>query len=101
MAREKIYPGIEYDEYGGMTPTGNIIKDAWVFGIIPEDQTCEGWSLSRIQALYDKVCDAWAPYGHLVSKLPQDLAERHTRIYDAAIKQAREQGWAPDIDDET
>ncbi len=101
MVREKIYPGINKDKYCGMTPTGNIIKDAWVFGIIPEEQTCEGWSLSRIQALYDKVCDAWAPYGHLVSKLPQDLFERHTRIYDKAIKQAREKGWAPDVDEET
>jgi len=101
MIKEKIYSGIDSDEYSGMTPTGNIIKDAWVFGIIPEEQTCKGWSLSRIQVLYDQVSDAWAPYGHLVSKLPKELAERHTRIYDAAIKQARARGWAPDMDDET
>ena len=101
MAKEKIYTGIDNDEYGGMTPTGNIIKDAWVFGILPEEQTCEGWSLSRIQALYDQVTDAWAPYGHLVSKLPKELAERHARIYDTAIKRAREKGWIPDLDDET
>jgi len=101
MKKDKIYAGIDNDEYGGMTPTGNIIKDAWVFGIIPEEQTCEGWSLPRIQALYDQVTDAWVPYGYLVSKLPPELAERHTRIYDAAIKIARDKGWAPDLDDET
>jgi len=101
MTKEKIYTGIDNDEYGGMTPTGNIIKDAWVFGIIPEDQTCEGWSLSRIQELYDQVSDAWTPYGHLVSKLPEELAERHARIYNVAIKKARESGWDPELDDET
>ena len=101
MRKDKIYAGIHNDEYGGMTPTGNIIKDAWVFEIIPEEQTCEGWSLPRIQELYDRVTDAWAPYGHLVSKLPKELAERHARIYDAAIKEARDKGWILGLDDET
>jgi len=100
MNNEKIYTGIDNDEYGGMTPTGNIIRDAWVFGIIPEGQTCEGWSVSRIQTIYDQVSDAWAPYGHLVSKLPRELAERHARIYDAAINRARDMGWVPGVDDE-
>ena len=100
MTKEKIYAGIDNDEYGGMTPTGNIIRDAWVFGIIPEEQTCKGWSVSRIQAIYDQVSDAWAPYGHLVSNLPKKLAERHARIYDEAINLAREKGWVPSIDDE-
>ena len=101
MEKEKIYAGIDNDEYGGMTPTGNIVRDAWVFGIIPENQTCEGWGLKRMEELYDKVSAAWGPYGHLVSRLPNDLAERHARIYDAAIKMAREKGWTPDIGHET
>jgi hypothetical protein len=28
-----------------MTPTGNIIRDAWVFGIIPEEDACAGWTV--------------------------------------------------------
>jgi len=100
MTKEKIYAGIDNDEYGGMTPTGNIIRDAWVFGILPEEQTCEGWSISRIQTIYDQVYAAWAPYGHLVSNLPGELAERHAQIYDAAIKRAREKGWSPSVEDE-
>jgi hypothetical protein len=92
------YVGIHNDLYGGMTPTGGIIKDAWVFGLIPEEETGEGWSAADIQNLYDKVSEAWQPYGHLVSTLPPELRERHTRIHDAAVQRAREAGWVPGQD---
>lgn len=82
-----------------MTPTGNIIRDAWVFGIIPETETCAGWTAQGIQDLYDKVTAAWAPYGHLASRLPPELRERHERIYRAAIERARAQGWNPELGD--
>jgi len=93
LRTKKVYQGIHNDSYGGMTPTGNIIRDAWVFGIIPEDETCEGWLVGGIEDLYDKVSAAWKPYGHLVSQLPPELRERHKRIYDAAIARAKELGW--------
>ena len=98
MKQTRKYVGIWNDEQGAMNPTGNIIRDAWVFGIIPESETCEGWSLQGIQELYDKVTTAWEPFGHLVSRLPQELRERHQRIYDEAIRQAREKGWDPNAD---
>ena len=97
----KIYDGIHNDTYGGMTPTGNIIKDAWLFGIIPESESCQGWSLGQIQSLYEKVYAAWEKYGHMVSSLPEDLKTKHRQIHDAAIKRAREMGWQPDLSDET
>ena len=49
MNREKIYEGLENDNYGGMSHQGQIIRDAWVFGILPETETCTGWSIDRIQ----------------------------------------------------
>lgn len=79
-----------------MNPTGNIIRDAWVFGILPETQTCEGWPQARIEALYDEVSAAWEPYGHLPSALPDELREKHRRIYAEAIAQARAKGWDPE-----
>lgn len=97
--KAKIYEGIHNQEQGGMTPTANIIRDAWVFGIIPETETCEGWTIQGIDALYDRVSDAWQPYGHLASRLPPDLRERHARIYAAAVAQARAAGWNPELDD--
>jgi len=100
MRNSKRYQGIDKDPNGGMTPTGNIIRDAWVFGIIPETETCAGWTLQGIDALYDKVTEAWAPYGHLASRLPPTLRERHQRIYDAAVQNARKQGWGPDLEDD-
>ncbi len=90
------YMGIDKDPQGAMNQTGNIIRDAWVFGIIPETQTCEGWNLQGLQALYDKVTEAWGPFGHLVSRLPPELRERHERVYTEAVRQAREKGWDPD-----
>lgn len=100
MKPPKVYPGIHKAPKGGMTPTGNIVRDAWVFGIIPESETCEGWTIQGIEQLYDKVSDAWEPYGHLVSNLPAELRERHQRIYDEAVRRAREQGWDPELDED-
>ena len=97
----KKYPGIHNDLYGGMTPTGSIIKDAWLFGILPETETCEGWTASGIQDLYEKVYEAWEPYGHMVGLLPDELKQRHREIHDAAVKKARELGWYPDLSDES
>jgi len=100
MSRTKTYPGIDKDPKGGMTPTGNIIRDAWVFEIIPETETCTGWTLQGIDALYDQVSMAWEPYGHLASRLPPVMRERHQRIYEAAVERARKEGWTPELDDE-
>ena len=100
MQRTRIYEGIDKDPQGAMTPTGNIIRDAWVFEIIPETETCAGWTVQSINGLYDKVSKAWEPYGHLASHLPPPLRERHQRIYAAAVQKARANGWSPEMDDE-
>lgn len=100
MAQNKIYAGIDQDSYGGMTPTGGIIRDAWVFGILPETETCAGWTGARLQPIYDAVTAAWEPYGHLVSRLPPDLRERHTRIHGQALRAAKERGWTPPMEDD-
>lgn len=94
MTKPFIYVGIDNDNYGGMTSVGKIIRDAWVFGLIEETQTCEGWNHAGINALLDKVDKEWDKYGCMVSQLPDDLRERHERIYAEAIKRAREAGWS-------
>lgn len=101
MPHSKVYPGIHNDQWEGMTDIGKIIRDAWLFDIIPEDQTCENWGYSQLQGLYEKVHEAWGPYGHLVSQLPPELREKHERINSEAIRRARELGWDPSLDDET
>jgi len=98
--RNQTYVGLSADAYGGMTATGTIVRDAWVFELLPEGEECAGWSFERIQALYDRVSAAWEPYGHLVSRLPPELAERHRRIYDAATERARALGWPPQLDED-
>ena len=93
MNKPSTYIGIDKDLQGGMTTIGKIIRDAWVFGVLPETQTCEGWNLAGIDSVLQKVNAEWDKYGCLVSHLPPDLAERHQRIHGAAIEQARAEGW--------
>jgi len=100
MSTERRYGGIDKDPKGAMNPTGNVIRDAWVFGLIPETETCAGWTVQGIDALYDKVTAEWDKYGHLASGLPEALKERHQRIYSDAVKRARASGWDPELGDD-
>lgn len=94
------YIGVHDDDDGGMTALGLIVRDGWVFGIIPENETCKGWSAQQMQALYEKVSAAWEPYAHLPSRLPEELRVRHALIHAAAVERARAQGWDAELDDE-
>ena len=98
MARPNKYVGIQNELHGGMTTIGKIIRDAWVFGIIDESETCEGWNLAGIDALLDKVNTEWDKYGCLVSNLPTDLYEKHQRIHTKAIANAHAAGWSGEIE---
>jgi hypothetical protein len=89
-----VYPGIDADLYGGMTDIGRIIRDAWVFGLLAESETCAGWNYGRIEQLYDHVHAEWERYDHLVSRLPPELRERHERIHAEAVRRARAAGWS-------
>ena len=87
------YVGVDKDINGGMTNIGKIIRDAWVFGLLPETETCEGWNLAGIDALLQKVNAEWDKYGCMVSQLPESLAKRHRDIHAQALEKARAAGW--------
>jgi len=92
------YVGIDNDLFGGMTTIGKVIRDAWVFGLIEETETCKGWNLAGIDSLLDKVNAEWDKYGCLVSHLPEELFQRHQKIHAEAVKKARAQGWDGDYE---
>ncbi len=94
------YVGIDCDDDGGMTYLGRIVMDAWVFGLLPETETCTGWHASQMLALYEQVHAAWEPYAHLPSRLPEVLRQKHARIYVAALERARAAGWDPELGDD-
>jgi len=96
--RPDTYIGIDKEVQGGMTTIGKIIRDAWVFELIPETETCAGWNLAGIDALLDKVNAEWDKYGCLVSQLPEALRERHQRIHDAAVANAKAAGWSGELE---
>ncbi|MBN4080208.1 hypothetical protein JYT31_00950 [Beggiatoa alba] len=103
MPKQDKYVGIQNDLNGGMTTIGKLIRDAWVFKLLPESETCEGWNLAGIDALLQKVNAEWDKYGCLVSHLPEDLFKRHQLIHNKAVEKARAAGWSGDVetDDET
>lgn len=96
----KIYCGLKNDKYGGMTPIGIIIRDAWVFGILPEGETCDNWSLGQLQVIQDQTRVEWDKYGCMVSNLPEDLRARHAEIHNRALEEARALGWEPNMRDD-
>jgi hypothetical protein len=100
QTRTQTYAGIDHEENHGMTLTGRIIRDAWVFGLLPESETFVGKSAGDLQNLFEKVHKAWEPYGQLPSRLPPELAERHARIHDEAIRRATADGWSAELGDD-
>ena len=98
MPKRDDYIGIDKDVLAGMNVIAKIIRDAWVFGIIEETETCEGWSSGRIDVLVQQVNDEWDKYGCLVSQLPEELFERHKRIHGQAIAEAKQAGWSGEIE---
>jgi hypothetical protein len=99
-SRQQTYAGIDHEEHHGMTMTGRIIRDAWVFGILTEGDGFAGKSAGDLQNLFEAVHNAWEPYGQLPSRLPPDVAERHARIHAQAVKRANAMGWSADLDDD-
>lgn len=97
---KQLYPGVDEDENAGLTHLGRMVRDAWVFGILPESETCAGWDGSQMQNLYEQVYREWERYAHLPSKLPDELRLKHEKIYAEAILLARKKGWDSDIQDE-
>lgn len=100
MKPEDGYVGLSEDlaRGAGLTPIAKIILDAQLFGFIEDDQECRGWLKAGIQDLYDKSAAAWEPFGGLPSRLPADLREKHSRLYDQAVASANASGWDPDHD---
>lgn len=94
---KQSYAGIDKDNDAGLTPLGRIVRDAWVFEILPESETCAGWDMSRMQNLYERVYAAWEPYAHLPSRLPDTLKKRHAKLYAEAIQTARNNGWDTEL----
>ncbi len=98
MAKPDKYVGIDQDINGGMTSIGKIIRDAWVFELIPESETCENWNLAGIDALLQKVNNEWDKYGCLASNLPEELFQRHQKIHNAALLEAQAAGWSGEVE---
>jgi len=100
MSRPENYIGVHNDTNAGMTVIGKLVRDAQVFGLIDDNETCEGWDFASIDALLDKVNAEWDKYGCLASNLPDDLRQRHHDIHNAAIVAAKAVGWSGEFETE-
>ena len=99
-SRQQTYADIDHEEHHGMTMTGRIIRDAWVFGLLPEGEGFAGKSAGDLQNLFEAVHKAWEPYGQLPSRLPPELAQRHARIHAEAVARAKKMGWDAELGDD-
>jgi hypothetical protein len=100
QTRTATYAGVDQEDNHGMTLTARIIRDAWVFGILPEGNTFAGKTVGDLQNLFEQVHQAWEPYGQLPSRLPPELAQRHGRIHDEAVQRAKAAGWSAELGDD-
>jgi len=102
MTRPSEYIGVQNDDNGGMTTIGKIVRDAKVFGLIDDNETCEGWNFARMDTLLDKVNKEWDKYGCMFSSLPVELRQRHEKIHGEAMVNAKNAGWSgeDETDDE-
>jgi hypothetical protein len=91
------YVGLYNDDNFGMTHWGQMVKDAWVFGLIPDTEDCAGWSAGQMQVLYERIWAEWEKYAHLPSRLPEALQQRYLRIHQEAIERAKSKGWDPEL----
>ena len=89
-ASKKPYTGIDRDIGGGMTIVDRII---------PETETCEGWTTQRLEGLWNQTHTEWEKYGHSVSQLPDDIRENYMRIQREAFDMARASGWDASLND--
>ena len=96
----KKYAGIDKDENGGMTDSGRIVRHAWIFELIPETETCEGWLSAGLESLWQQVNVEWEKYGFLVANLPPEIRGRFDRIEGEAVERAKAAGWDPSLDDD-
>ncbi|WP_197723374.1 hypothetical protein [Thiomicrorhabdus aquaedulcis] len=90
------YSGLSNDQWEGFTSIGQIIRDARIFGVINDDENCQGWRVDQIEALWEKINNKWGEYGCLASQLPPELQEKHERVHANALERAKELGWTPE-----
>lgn len=93
----KKYEGVHNDAQYGMSQAAKLIRDAWVFGLLPEEVDGAGWTPGMLQNLYEKVHAEWAKYGHLPSRLPPELRERHHAIHERGMQEAKARGWNSEL----
>lgn len=94
--KSMIYCGFNQDTHG-MTMLGRVVLDGWLFGHIPETEDCAGWDLARMQILMNQNEVQWDRHGNLPSRLPDELRERHAKLYVWATERGRERGWNPEL----
>lgn len=94
MNDPRVYVGYDKDHNGGMTDTGKIVRDARIFGLIPETETCAGWRAHQIEELWERVDAEWRKYGFRVAGLPDDLREKYMAAQAEAMDRAKAAGWS-------
>jgi len=76
--KQSGYAGLHNDQNGGMTHWGQMVKDAWVFGLIPDTEDCAGWTDGQLQVLYEKI---WGRMGKVCASAEPPASGTTTTLY--------------------
>lgn len=82
-----------------MSDSGKLMRDAWVFGLLPEGQGVAEQNAMLLQMLAHDVRASWQQHGNCVNCLPRELRNRYTGIHAEAIRRAKMNGWEPEAGD--
>ncbi|HIQ39922.1 MAG TPA: hypothetical protein EYH46_01980 [Sulfurivirga caldicuralii] len=93
--KAKIYPGYDQDPSHWMSQEAKLIREAWAFGLLPEEEKCEGWQLHQFDQLWEKVDAIWEKADFRVDNLPPDIQEKYMALQTEALKRAKAAGWDP------
>ena len=98
MTDQAVSAGEASDPWA-MTNTGKLMRDAWVFGLLPEGQGLAGQNTVSLQMLADDVGTCWKQHGNCVNCLSRELRNHYTRIHAEAIRRAKASGWKQETED--
>lgn len=93
--QQKTYPGYDQDPGNWMSQEAKLIRDAWAFGLLPEDETCEGWRPQQFEKLWDEVDAIWEKVNFRVANLPPHIQEKYVALQMDALARAKAAGWDP------
>ncbi|SIN71272.1 hypothetical protein SAMN05443662_0221 [Sulfurivirga caldicuralii] len=94
--KSREYPGYDKDPMHGMSHEAKLIRDAWAFRLLSEDEKCEGWRSDQFEQLWSQVDAIWEKADFRIANLPPEVQDKYMKLQMEALRKAKAAGWDPD-----